>query len=59
VVRGGADSTDGIEVTSAPLGSRFPHGLLVAMNSRGRNFLLFDWEPLATAGAPRLKVGAR
>lgn len=43
VVRGGADETDGIEVTSAPLGPEFPNGLLVTMNSKPRNFLLFDW----------------
>jgi 3-phytase len=41
VIRGGADSTDGIEVTSAGLGPRFPQGLFVAMNSGGRNFLLY------------------
>ncbi|MGH8246596.1 MAG: phytase, partial [Gammaproteobacteria bacterium] len=40
VIRAGADSTDGIEATSAALGPRFPNGLLVAMNSRGRNFLV-------------------
>lgn len=41
VIRGGADSTDGIEITSTPLGPKFPNGLLVAMNSSGRNFLLY------------------
>ncbi|MFN0104448.1 MAG: phytase [Bryobacteraceae bacterium] len=41
IVRGGADSTDGIEITSRPLGPRFPSGLMVAMNSTARNFLLF------------------
>jgi 3-phytase len=46
-IRGGADSTDGIEAVSAPLGSRFPQGLLVAMNSSGRNFLVFDWAVVA------------
>ncbi len=46
VLRGGADSTDGIEVTSAALGERFPRGALVAMHSAGRNFLVFPW-PLA------------
>ncbi len=30
---GGADGTDGLDVTSAPLGPEFPDGLLVAMNS--------------------------
>jgi 3-phytase len=58
IVRGGADSTDGIEVTSTSLGPEFPHGLLVAMNSSGRNFLLYRWEELAGAGEPRLEVAA-
>jgi len=43
----GADDTDGLEVTSAPLGPRFPRGLMVTMNSRGRNFLAFDWRACA------------
>lgn len=42
-VNGGADSTDGIEICDQPLGPRFPNGLLVAMNSEPRNFLVFDW----------------
>lgn len=46
VLRGGADSTDGIEVASVALGARFPRGALVAMHSAGRNFLVFPW-PLA------------
>ncbi len=53
-VRGGADSTDGIEVTSMPLGSRFPAGLLVAMNSGPRNFLIFRWEDVRDSGSPKL-----
>lgn len=44
VLRGGADSTDGIEVVSRALGPAFPRGALVVMNSAGRNFLLFRWE---------------
>ena len=36
-----ADETDGIEVTEKPLGPKFPNGLLVVMNSSGRNFWLF------------------
>ncbi len=43
----GADSTDGLDVTSTPLGPEFPDGLLVAMNSRGRNFLLVRWSDIA------------
>jgi 3-phytase len=37
-----ADSTDGIEACERPLGRRFPGGLIVAMNSSGKNFMLFD-----------------
>lgn len=40
--KGGADTTDGIEVTSTPLGTRFPKGMFVAMNSAPKNFLLYD-----------------
>jgi 3-phytase len=56
-VRGGADSTDGIEVTSATLGPQFPNGLLVAMNSSGKNFLIYTWEEVARAGKPPLIIG--
>lgn len=38
-----ADSTDGLEVVSTNLGPRFRDGLLIAMNSAGRNFLLYPW----------------
>lgn len=44
VIRGGADGTDGLEISSRPLGAQFPSGLMVAMNSSGRNFLLYRWE---------------
>lgn len=43
VVRGGADQTDGLEITSRPLGPRFPRGIMIAMNSGPKNFLVFDW----------------
>jgi 3-phytase len=56
-IRGGADSTDGIEATSAALGPQFPNGILVAMNSSGLNFLVFRWEDVAGAGTPRLAIG--
>ena len=51
---GGADGTDGLEVSSAPLGTDFPAGLLVAMNSTSRNFLLFSWRDIAAAARPPL-----
>jgi 3-phytase len=56
VFRGGADSTDGIEVLSHNLGPGFPHGLMVAMNSSGRNFLLYRWQDIANAGTVKLKL---
>jgi 3-phytase len=58
IVSGGADGTDGIEVTSASLGPQFPNGLLVAMNSSGKNFLVFRWEDVANFGPVKLKIGA-
>lgn len=48
----GADSTDGLEVTSSPLGPEFPRGLLVAMNSTGRNFLIVRWQEIAAVIRP-------
>ena len=47
VVRGGADATDGLEVTSRALGSALPAGALIAMNSTPRNFLVFRWQDVA------------
>jgi 3-phytase len=55
VFRGGADSTDGLEATSAALGPRFRHGLVVAMNSGGRNFLVYDWSDIVKASANTLQ----
>lgn len=46
VLRGDADSTDGIEATSSPLTAQFPKGLLVVMNSAGRNFLVYAFPGL-------------
>ncbi|MCW5936925.1 MAG: phytase [Fimbriimonadaceae bacterium] len=45
----GADSTDGLEVTTEALGERFPQGALVVMNSKGKNFLVFDLAPVISA----------
>jgi 3-phytase len=56
VVAGGADATDGIEITSAPLGLRFPRGMMVAMNAGPRNFLVYRWEDIAESGSPRLRA---
>jgi len=46
VFKGGADETDGLEVTNAALGNGFPAGFLVAMNSRDKNYLIYDWRDL-------------
>lgn len=43
ILRRGADSTDGLEITSRPVGPGFPNGLMVAMNSKDRNFLIYKW----------------
>ena len=47
----GADETDGIDVTSTPLGSEFSNGLVVAMNSAAKNFLLVPWRTALVDGA--------
>jgi 3-phytase len=49
ILLGGADATDGIDATDANLGPRFPRGLLVAMNSGAKNFLVFRGEDLRRA----------
>ena len=41
--------SDSIAVTSAPLGSRYPSGLLVVSNRSGKNFLYYDWQEIAQA----------
>jgi 3-phytase len=55
VVRGGADATDGLEISSSPLGPGLPHGIMVAMNSASRNFLVFRWQDVAAAIQPPLR----
>jgi 3-phytase len=59
VFYGGADETDGIEITSTRLGPRFPTGLMVAMNSGPKNFLIYRWEDIANAGQVKLAVAGR
>lgn len=56
--KGGADATDGLDVSSAAMGRDFPEGLLAAMNSRGRNFLLFRWRDIAGTAQPPLATAA-
>lgn len=47
-----AIESDGSEVTSRPLGPRFPHGVLVAM-SNGRVFHYYSWDDVAAAAGLR------
>ena len=56
VLRGGADATDGIEITSSALGPGLPHGMLIAMNSASRNFLVFRWQDIASQVKPALRM---
>ena len=56
VLRGGADSTDGLEISSRSIGGALPHGVLIAMNSAPRNFLVFRWQDVAAALKPPLKT---
>jgi 3-phytase len=56
VARGGADATDGLDISSANLGPGLPHGAMVAMNSGPRNFLVFRWQDVATAVEPPLRM---
>jgi 3-phytase len=59
VFRGDADATDGIEVTSAALGPGLPHGMLIAMNSTQRNFLIFRWQDVASQVKPALRMASQ
>ncbi|MBM3814626.1 MAG: phytase [Acidimicrobiia bacterium] len=54
IVTTSADSTDGIQAASVSLGSAFPHGLLVMMNSKEQNFHYYRWEDVAGAAGSQL-----
>jgi 3-phytase len=56
VIRGGADATDGLEISSRALGPGLPHGVMIAMNSAPKNFLLFRWQDVAGAVSPTLRL---
>jgi 3-phytase len=55
VFRGRGDSTDGLEISSAALGPTLPYGVMIAMNSKPMNFLVFRWEDIAAAVKPPLR----
>jgi 3-phytase len=48
IVPATADATDGLDVTSRPQPG-FPRGMLVMMNSRPRNFLIYRWDDVTRA----------
>lgn len=50
-----AVETDGLEVTSAPLGDRFPQGILVMMTNTAR-FHVYDWRDVQRAIAAARSV---
>jgi 3-phytase len=51
----GVSETDGLDVVSAPLGPRFPEGLLVVQDGRNlsprerQNFKFVSWRDIAAA----------
>lgn len=51
-----SDETDGLDVTSRALPG-YPHGLLVMMNSTGKNFSIYRWEDLAPSPGPATPPG--
>jgi 3-phytase len=60
----GTEVTDGLDVTSAPLGNTFHHGLLVVQDginkengkSSAQNFKLADWDSVAIKFTPSLET---
>lgn len=44
IIYSAADETDGLEVTARALRTPFARGMLVMMNSRGKNFFLYPWQ---------------
>ena len=53
VLRGGADATDGLEISSRALGPNLPRGVMIAMNSSAKNFLIFPWQDLSAQFEPK------
>ncbi|MCS6776864.1 MAG: phytase [Chloroherpetonaceae bacterium] len=59
IVLGGADETDGLDATAVPLGRAFPGGLIIAMNSGKKNFLVFRPEDFGLTARPAALRGSR
>jgi 3-phytase len=56
VLRGGADATDGLEISSSAFGPGLRNGVMIAMNSAAQNFLVFRWQDVAAAVKPNLRM---
>ena len=54
-LRTGADETDGLDASAHNFGAPFEKGLVVAMNSEGRNFWLYRWADIEQALANRAR----
>ena len=54
-VQTGADDTDGLDASAHNFGAPFEKGLVVAMNSEGRNFWLYRWADIEQALAKRTR----
>jgi 3-phytase len=54
-LRTGADETDGLDASAHNFGAPFEKGLVVAMNSEGRNFWLYRWADIEQALAKRAR----
>jgi 3-phytase len=54
-----ADATDGIETSSRTFGAGYRKGIVVMMNSKAKNFMLFPWEKVAGQLRSLPSAGAR
>jgi 3-phytase len=56
----GVSGTDGIAVSNAALGARFPQGVFVAQDedntAENQNYKLVPWDAIADGGSPRLDI---
>ena len=56
-----ASGTDGIDVTNAPLGPKFPKGVFIAQSDasqQNQNFKCVPWESIAKKFEPALKINS-
>ncbi|OYT71405.1 MAG: 3-phytase [Armatimonadetes bacterium CP1_7O] len=52
-VQTGADATDGLDASASNFGAPFQTGMVVAMNSAGRNFWVYSWADIQQAARLR------